>query len=78
MSNKNYKFGGTIIKVVKDYCGVSQSDLALEMDVTKGYVSQLVNGRCDISMSNFLNLCEKLECDPVIILKIFIEKYSKD
>lgn len=69
--------GGTIVKIIKEHCSITQSEIADKLGVTKSYVSQLAVGKRDLTLTKFFKLCEKIECDPVEIIELFIQKVKQ-
>ncbi|MEL7163104.1 MAG: helix-turn-helix domain-containing protein, partial [Bacteroidota bacterium] len=48
--------------------GLTRSQFAEQLGVSKGYVSQLLNGVQDFKMSSLINLALAIEKDPVLVL----------
>ena len=44
--------------------GISQQELANEIGVSKGTISQYLNKQAMPSLNNFMNICYALDCDP--------------
>lgn len=56
------------IKALRKKTGLTQEGFSDVAGFTRPYISQLERGTCDISLSKFLELCEKFEIDPKEIL----------
>lgn len=50
------------IKEVREGKGISQCDLARDMDVTQGLVSQYENGNSPVQLMTVLDICDVLGC----------------
>ena len=48
---------------------INQSELAKMLGVTKGYVSQLLNGNFDFRLGTLVNLCIQIGVVPELILR---------
>lgn len=61
-----------IFRMVNEYLeqkGINQSELANELGVTKGYVSQIINGNFNYTLKKLIELSIKLKKAPILELK---------
>ena len=66
---------------IKNYLesnGLSQTDFAMEMKVTKGYVSQILNGDFDHKLSKLVHLYKCIGIAVTGLQKVKIEEYLSD
>jgi transcriptional regulator with XRE-family HTH domain len=59
----DYRLIGTRIKEKRKEAGKTQEQLAENLSVTVGYVSQLERGITKISLDTLSNICAALNCD---------------
>lgn len=57
------------IKTAREMSGLTQKEAASVSGYDQGYFSRLENGKTDISLSKFVELCGKLEVDPVGVIR---------
>ncbi len=57
---------------------LNQSQMALRMGVSKGYVSQILNGNFNFSLNKLVELCIFLERYPILSLKAFKDMNSQN
>ncbi|NJM93633.1 MAG: helix-turn-helix transcriptional regulator [Cytophagales bacterium] len=60
-----------VFRIVEDYMnrkGINQSELAQEWGVSKGYVSQILNGNFNFSLTKLIELCLKVGIAPELVL----------
>ena len=75
--NIDYKIIGERIKVIRRKKGLTQEDLAEEMDVTVAYLSRIENGRSTINLKRLLEVCNILETNPgELLLGVSLEDKS--
>lgn len=66
---------GENLKSLLDEWGMSQQELADEIDVGKSTISKYINGTCMPSLVNVINIAYVLECDIEELIDIdFIRK----
>ncbi len=61
-----------IFRMVNEYLeqkGINQSELANKLGVTKGYISQIMNGNFNYTLKKLIELSVKLDKAPVLELK---------
>lgn len=69
-----------IFRAVHQYMeekGHNQSTLATELGVSKGYISQILNGNFNFSLKKLIHLCLKLGIAPKLDLKESLEDYTE-
>jgi len=57
-----------IWKAMED-AGITQAELAKKMDVTKGHISQILNGSRNMTLRTLADICFALDCQPTLRLE---------
>jgi transcriptional regulator with XRE-family HTH domain len=68
-----------IFRAVHEYMeekGLNQTALAKELGVSKGYISQILNGNFNFSLTKLIELSLKLDVTPKVDLSESIEAYT--
>lgn len=71
--NKYVIIGSRILQRRKQL-HIKQSDLAQMIGVTKNHISNIENGKTQLSFSCFLQLCEALECNADFFISGIIQR----
>lgn len=59
---------GLILRQRRYSLALNQVDVAAAANVDRGFISQVENGKRNISIPTFLRICEGLEADPCAVL----------
>lgn len=68
---------GVVLRQLRNKKEFSQVDLAAAADVERSFISDVENGRRNISMNTFLRLCEGLEVEPPKILDAALKRMKQ-
>lgn len=55
---------GPVLKKMRSVLGMTQKEFAQEVGVQQGYISKIETGKKDISLTRFLDLCDKFSIKP--------------
>ena len=58
----NYKIIGSRIKIRRKMKDVTQEQMAEDLNLSVGFISQLVRGICKVSLDTLANITEYLDC----------------
>ena len=68
---------GVILRQYRNKKKFSQMDLAAAADMERSFISDVENGRRNISMNTFMRLCEGLETDSRKVLDATLKRMGK-
>ncbi len=68
---------GVVLRQLRNKKEFSQVDLAAAADVERSFISDVENGRRNISMNTFLRLCAGLEADPPKVLDMALKRMKQ-
>lgn len=68
---------GIILRQYRNKKKFSQMDLAAAADMERSFISDVENGRRNISMNTFMRLCEGLETDSRKVLDATLKRMGK-
>ena len=68
---------GVALRQYRNNKEMSQIDVAAIADMERSSVSAIENGRHNISMQNFIRLCDAMEADPKKVFETALEKMGR-
>lgn len=68
---------GVVLRQLRNKKGFSQMDVAAAADMERSFISDVENGRRNISMNTFMRLCEGLESDPRRVLDAALKNMGR-
>ena len=69
----NYKIIGSRIKIRRKMKDVTQEQMAEDLNLSVGFISQLERGICKVSLDTLANITEYLDCT----FSVFFECYNQ-